>query len=330
MGRWGRSFVATAPTRAEIAEFAGPAALDPIRVYVGRRAGDTPRERAELALAELIRVGGFERSALVVVVPVGTGWMDPGAHDTLDFMLGGDVATVAVQYSYLTSVLSLMAHPAYGVEQARELFNLVYAHWSALPRGDAAEALRARPEPGRVQQPGDAAAARHARRPDRRRDVGGLAVLQRLLALRAREPGQGQPGLAAALRQRLAGAHDQPVRRSSAATAPWGPTRLVFLNYGSDPIVVFNPASAWFPPDWMAPPRAPDVAPELRWFPVVTTFQLGARHGEFAGGAAATATPTSRPTTSTPGRRRSTRRAGDPTRAEALKAIFATRPGPFD
>lgn len=119
MGRWGRSFVATAPTRAEIAEFAGPTALEPVRVYVGRRNGETPRERAELALAELIRAGGFARSALVVVVPVGTGWMDPGGHDTLDFMLGGDVATVAVQYSYLTSVLALLAHPAYGVDQAR-------------------------------------------------------------------------------------------------------------------------------------------------------------------------------------------------------------------
>jgi uncharacterized membrane protein len=50
---------------------------------------------------------------------------------------------------------------------------------------------------------------------------------------------------------------------------------MVFLNYGSDAIVVFNPASAWQPPDWMATPRAPDVAPELRWFPLVTTVQLG-------------------------------------------------------
>jgi len=133
MGRWGRSFVSRAPTQAEIAEFVGDAAMDPIRVYVGRRAADGPRERAEIALAELIRAGGFDRSALVVMVPVGTGWMDPGGHDTLEFILGGDVATVAVQYSYLTSVLSLLVHPEYGVEQARELFDLVYEHWTALP-----------------------------------------------------------------------------------------------------------------------------------------------------------------------------------------------------
>jgi uncharacterized membrane protein len=57
--------------------------------------------------------------------------------------------------------------------------------------------------------------------------------------------------------------------------APWGPIRIVFLNYGSDPIVVFNSGSGLLPPAWLDAPRAPDVAPELRWFPLVTMFQLG-------------------------------------------------------
>ncbi len=107
MGRWGRSFVARAPTAEEISEFAGERAMDPVRVCVGRRSARTARAKAELALRELIRAGGFERSAVVVVVPVGSGWMDPGGHDTLDFMLGGDVATVAVQYSYRTSARAI-------------------------------------------------------------------------------------------------------------------------------------------------------------------------------------------------------------------------------
>jgi uncharacterized membrane protein len=56
--------------------------------------------------------------------------------------------------------------------------------------------------------------------------------------------------------------------------APWGPIRLVFLNYGSDPIVNFTFDSAWRQPDWMRDPRAPDVSPGFRWFPFVTMFQL--------------------------------------------------------
>lgn len=273
MGRWGRSFVATAPTREEIAAFAGPEAMAPVRVYVGRRAADSPRERAELALAELIRAGGFERSTLVVVVPVGTGWMDPGAHDTLDFMLGGDVATVAVQYSYLTSVLALWAHPAYGVEQARELFDVVYAYWSALPRETRPKLyvhglsqgafnsqatlplldMLADPIDGAMWagSPFFSAYWRHVRE-------------RRVKGSPAWKPRFGNGSLARSVNQ----------WGLDEAEAPWGPVRLVFLNYGSDPLVVFNPASAWYPPDWMAAPRAPDVAPELRWFPVVTTFQL--------------------------------------------------------
>ncbi len=111
------------------------------------------------------------------------------------------------------------------------------------------------------------------------------------------------------------------------AQAHWGPVRLVFLNYGSDPIVVFNPASAWFPPDWMAAPRAPDVAPELGWFPVVTTFQLALDmanslavprfgHAYLAPGIEAWAA-----TVDPPG--------WNPARADVLKTIFAQRPPPF-
>ena len=59
-------------------------------------------------------IGAFERSVLVLVMPVGTGWVDPAAVDTLEYLHGGDVASVALQYSYLTSVLSLWIEPEYG------------------------------------------------------------------------------------------------------------------------------------------------------------------------------------------------------------------------
>jgi uncharacterized membrane protein len=49
---------------------------------------------------------------------------------------------------------------------------------------------------------------------------------------------------------------------------------MVFLNYGSDPILNFTYDSSIFEPGWLSPPRAPDVTPQLRWFPVVTMLQL--------------------------------------------------------
>ncbi|MFO1106848.1 MAG: alpha/beta-hydrolase family protein [Amaricoccus sp.] len=275
MGRWGRSFVANAPSQAEIAAFAGPQAKDPVRVYVGRRSADTEQERADLALQELIRVGGFDRSALVVAVPVGTGWMDPGAHDTLDFMLGGDVATVGVQYSYLTSVLSLLAHPEYGVDQSRALFDTIYAYWTRLPRdhrpklylfGLSQGAFNSQATLPLLDLFGDPingalwagspffsrfwSAVRDRRQPDSPawRPRYGNGSLVRVMTQDGADP--------------------------SYADMPWGPTRLVFLNYGSDPIVAFTTAVGVHPPAWLDKPRAPDVPPELRWYPIVTMFQL--------------------------------------------------------
>ena len=57
MGQPGRDFITSGPDAADIAAFTGRPARDPIRVYVGRANGDTPQERAELALAELKRQG---------------------------------------------------------------------------------------------------------------------------------------------------------------------------------------------------------------------------------------------------------------------------------
>ncbi|MEM8811892.1 MAG: alpha/beta-hydrolase family protein [Pseudomonadota bacterium] len=274
MGRWGRFFVSRAPTRSEIAAFAGPEAMDPIRIYVGRRSAATARERADLALRELIRVGGFQRSNLVVLVPVGTGWMDPGSHDTLDFILGGDVATVAVQYSYLTSGLALLAHPDYGLDQAGALFDAIYGHWTTLPR-------ETRPK---LFVHGLSQGAYNSQATFPLLDILGDPIDGALWAgspflsqvwqqVRAsRQPGSpawkpvfGNGSLVRVVNQN---GNFEP------AEAPWGPIRVVFLTYGSDPIVEFTFDSAFRKPDWLKEPRAPDVPTELRWFPIVTMGQI--------------------------------------------------------
>ncbi len=274
MGRWGRSFVGTGPGADDIATFYGPGANEPVRVYVGRRSAETAKERAELALQELIRVGGFERSNLVVMVPVGTGWMDPGSHDSLEFILGGDVATVAVQYSYLTSALSLMTNPEYGTEQSAVLFRVVYNYWRQLPpasrpkfyvHGLSQGAFNSQATLSVLEMLGDPidgafwagspffsrywAAIRDRRNPD----------------TPAWRPQFGDGSLVRSMTQD--GGLDL-------ATGEWGPMRIVFLNYGSDPIVVFTFDSALRRPAWMQDPRPPDVSEEFLWVPVVTMFQI--------------------------------------------------------
>src|SRR5690606_9389405 len=106
IGRDARAYVQSGPTREEIEAMTGHRAETPLRVYVGLRSAETIEERARLALAEMQRVGAFDKSILVLIMPVGTGWVDPAAIDTLEFLHDGDVASVALQYSYLTSWLS--------------------------------------------------------------------------------------------------------------------------------------------------------------------------------------------------------------------------------
>ncbi|MNL41620.1 hypothetical protein D3C87_1640370 [compost metagenome] len=54
----------------------------------------------------------------------------------------------------------------------------------------------------------------------------------------------------------------------------WGPMRIVFLQYASDPIVFFSFDADWRRPAWFDEPRGPDVSPALNWYPLVTFLQL--------------------------------------------------------
>jgi uncharacterized membrane protein len=49
---------------------------------------------------------------------------------------------------------------------------------------------------------------------------------------------------------------------------------VIYLQYASDPVTFFEYRSLYREPDWMLPPRGPDVSPRLRWYPIVTLLQL--------------------------------------------------------
>src|SRR5262249_45586729 len=89
LGRAGREFISSGPTREDISTFTGRAALKPLRVYVGLRSADTPEARAKPALEELKRVGGFKRPVLIVVTPTGTGWVDLASIDSVEYLHDG-------------------------------------------------------------------------------------------------------------------------------------------------------------------------------------------------------------------------------------------------
>ncbi|MBJ3784859.1 alpha/beta hydrolase [Devosia sediminis] len=274
IGRDSRIYVQSGPDAAAITAMTGQPAMDPLRTYVGLRSAASPKERAELALAEMVRIGAFDRSALVLISPVGTGWVDRAAVDTLEYLHHGDVASVAVQYSYLTSVLSLWIEPELGTETARALFNTVYAYWTQLPHD-------ARP---RLYLYGLSLGALASQNSTTVYDVLADPFHGALWAgppfssqVWARMTEARQPGTPYWL-PRFGNSSSVRFMNQSGAEGweglAWGPMRIVFLQYASDPIVFFSFEADLTRPEWLRSPRGPDVSPALYWYPVITFLQL--------------------------------------------------------
>ena len=95
-------------TSSELARVTGRPALDPLRVAVPVDAGDA-RARADRAGRELVDGGGLDRAVLLVVLPTGSGWVNPAAADAVEALAGGDVATVTVQYDDRPSYQSFLS-----------------------------------------------------------------------------------------------------------------------------------------------------------------------------------------------------------------------------
>jgi uncharacterized membrane protein len=274
LGAQGREHMLAAPSGAEISDLTGRPALEPIRVYAGVNSAADPVQRARLALEELKRTGAFERGTIVIATPTGTGWVDPAATAPLEYLLRGDVATVSVQYSYLPSWLSLFVEPERGAETAREVFRAVYGHWAALP-------------PDRRPRLFLFGLSLGALNSDLSVDVYDILAAPFNGALWAGPPFPSRTWNAVVKARDPATPVWQPrysdgrmfrftTQENTLADghAPWGPLRIVYLQYPSDPIVFFEPASLIHRPRIAMEPRPRDVSPNLSWVPFVSYVQM--------------------------------------------------------
>jgi uncharacterized membrane protein len=274
LGRTGRRFVASGPSADQISALTGRPAQEPIRVYVGLRNADTVHDRARLALAELKRQGGFQRSTLIIVTPTGTGWIDPSAMDSVEYLHDGDTASVAMQYSYLNSPLSLMFQPEYGEEAARALFAEIYGYWTTLPRNARPKLYLHGLSLGAMNSERSAELFETIGDPIAGALWSGPPFESRIWRSITSNRNDGSP---AWLPQFRDGRFVRFMNQNGSmvpADAPWGPMRIIYLQYASDPIVLFAYRYAYQRPAWMRAPRGPDVSPELRWYPVITMLQL--------------------------------------------------------
>ncbi|WP_035683832.1 alpha/beta-hydrolase family protein [Bradyrhizobium sp. Cp5.3] len=274
LGRAGREFVASGPTAAEISAVTGRPAQDPVRVYVGLGGGNTAQARARLALDELKRQHGFERSVLIVITPTGTGWVDPAAMNTVEYLHHGDVASVAVQYSYLNSPLSLLFQPEFGAEAARALFSEIYGYWTRLPRDKRPKLYLHGLSLGAMNSEKSAELFETIGDPIAGALWSGPPFESRIWRSVTANRNPGSPAWLPEFRDSRFVRFMNQNGPTVPADAPWGALRVVYLQYASDPIVLFSYRDAYQAPAWMAAPRGPDVSPELRWYPIVTMLQL--------------------------------------------------------
>jgi len=275
LGSQGRNYAVLGPSLEQLRQ-SSPNAIEPLRVYVGLNSAETPMERAKLALAELKRVKAFERSTLLLMTPTGTGWIDPGGIDTVEHLLHGDLASVAVQYSYLPSPLSLALEASYGAETAQAAFDVIYSYWASLPKD-------ARPK---LYLYGISLGSRNSDLSFDLFDIindppqgvlwVGPPFSSRTWNNITRDRNPDSPVWLPSFRDGSVVRFMNHEHKPNASSQPWGKFRMIYLQYASDPIVFFDPKSFYREPAYLKQPRGVDVSPELQWFPAVTMLQTAA------------------------------------------------------
>ena len=275
IGLQGKNFVVCGPSVQDIRDFWGREAKAPLRVYVGQRSRESMRERAQLALEELKRVDGFERSVLVVATPTGTGWLDPGAVDTIEYLHAGDTAIVSMQYSYLPSWITILIDPDRSRHSAQILFDEIYNYWTRLPRDRRPRLYLHGLSLGALGSEVSTDMFTIFTDPIQ----GGLfsgppfPSTDWMQLTRARNPQSPMwlPTFRDGSMLRFTG-------RDSCLDAQgnhWGPMRFVYIQHASDPMCFFSGDLLYRQPDWLRGQRGPDVSPALKWFPIMTFLQVG-------------------------------------------------------
>jgi uncharacterized membrane protein len=281
LGFQGRNFVGTGPGAAELTELNGRPAKEPIRIYAGLQSASSTEARVAVLLSELQRTRAFDRRLLVIIPTTGTGWVDPVAARSIESIYNGDTALVAMQYSYLPSWISFLADRDKSVDAGRAMVDGIHRRWLQWP-------AERRPQLALYGESLGSMAGQGAFGflPDVE-DLGFTSVLwvgppnssylwQALT--RRRDPGtpQVQPRYDNGRTVRFAQASSPEEIAAVAAKPPWNRTRVLFLQHASDPVVWWSPDLLLRKPDWLDEPPGFDRSPAMRWYPIITFWQVSA------------------------------------------------------
>ena len=280
LGFQGRNFVSTGPRAADLEQINGLPAKEPIRIYAGLDTAESLSDRTAVLLSELQRTRAYERKALVIIPTTGTGWVDPVAARSIESMYNGDTALVAMQYSYLPSWISFLVDRQKSLDAGKAMIEAVAQRWAQWdprlrPRlmlyGESLGSLAGQGGFGYLPDVAEQgfSSVLWVGPPN-------ASPLWKALTTR-RDPGspEVQPRYDDGRTVRFAQASG-PAEIAGVAAPPWGETRMLFLQHASDPVVWWSPALLFKEPDWLAEAPGYDRSASMRWYPIITFWQVSA------------------------------------------------------
>jgi uncharacterized membrane protein len=277
LGWQGRNFIGKGPSVSEIEKFTGQPAMEPIRIYSGLASAADAESRADLAVRDLERAGGFGRKDLLVVTTTGSGWVDPALVDTFEYLTGGDAATVAIQYSYLPSWISYLVDQSKARDAGRALFDAVYGAWSKLPPDQRPKLYVAGESLGSFG--GEAAFTGENSMANLTNGAlfAGPPNFNTLFREFSDHRDPGSPEVQPVYQDgRTVRFVNDPTTGIPPNGQPWKGSRVLYMMHPSDPIVWWSPHLIFSEPDWISEPPGKDVLKGIFWMPFVTFWQVTA------------------------------------------------------
>jgi uncharacterized membrane protein len=234
--------------------------------------------------SELERTGAFDRKVLVIIPTTGTGWVDPIAARAIETMYNGDTALVGVQYSYLPSWISFLGDQQRSMDVGRLLVDTVHDKWDRLPPQRRPKLLLYGESLGSMAGQGAFGYLP---------DISGMGFDGVLWV----GPPNASPLWGALEQRRDPGTPEVRPRYDNGRTVrfangpdiaqvaepPWDGTRVLFVQHPSDPIVWWSPDLLFSRPDWLIEPPGFDRTASMRWYPIVTFWQVAADMTNAAG-----------------------------------------------
>ncbi len=246
-------------------------AKQPIRVYASLEVAASDEERAQVLLREIDRTKALERKAFAIFSPTGSGYVNYVANETFEYLMHGDCASAAIQYSVLPSALSLTRVDD-GSAQTRMVLQGVVERLLAMPKEKRpkfflfGESLGSQVSEEMFQNLGSMGLLGT--------ELDGALWIGTPAATKWRDQLWGTSSLAETPAVNDAGIYLPRTLRDWINLAPEERDRIKFLllQNGDDPIPKFGSQLLWRRPDWLGPANIRQIGAPLgtSWVPITT------------------------------------------------------------